>query len=84
MSPPLPTEKRLDLLDARMTALEQLPGRMDRLAVRMDRLEAQMSGIREELLASIDDARRENRVLFEEALSRIKTIQEGLPAKRRR
>ena len=30
-----------------------------------------------------EDARRENRVLFEEALSRITTIQEGLPPRRK-
>ena len=78
MSPPLPTEERLDLLDARMTALEQLPVRMDRLEIRMDRLEVQMVGTREELVARLDDTRREMRVLHEDALGRIAVIGEGL------
>ena len=67
MSPPLPIEEWLDLLDARLIALEQLPDRMDRLETGMD-----------QLLARVDDTRREMRVLHEDVLGRIAVIGEEL------
>jgi hypothetical protein len=52
-----------------MTALEQLPARMDRVEPALTALSA-----------CIDDARREARVLHENAIGRIAMIGEGLDA----
>ena len=54
-----------------MTALEQLPGRMERM-------EIQLVESRDALSARIDDARREMRVLHEDVLGRIAVIGDGL------
>jgi methyl-accepting chemotaxis protein len=90
-------ENSLERLEQRVTAIEQLPARMDRLESQIVQLRAEMrdefSAIRRELTERIEDARaesrslfedarRENRVLFEEALARITNIQEGLSATR--
>ena len=62
-----PLEDRLERLDTRMTALEQLPARMDGVESALTVLSAR-----------IDDARRETRVLHEDVLGRIAVIGEGL------
>lgn len=64
MAARLSVEERLDLLETRMTALEDLPNQIDRL-------ETQLS-------ARIDDARRETRVLYEDILVRLGVLGEGL------
>lgn len=88
-------ENRVETLERRVTAVEELPGRMDRLEVQIVQLRAEMhdefSAIREEIRAGdenvlatvsarIDDARREARVLHEDAIARIAVIGEGLAA----
>ena len=84
MAAPLRVEERLVTLEARMTAIEQLPARMDRLESQVVDLRSDVQEMRKELVERIEGARRETRLLFEETLSRIATIQEGLPNKRRK
>ena len=67
-----------------MTAIEHLPARMDRLESQFVELRAEVHQMHTELVERVEGARRETRVLFEETLSRIATIQEGLTAKRRK
>ena len=69
MAAPLRVEQRLSTLEERMTALEQLPDRMDRL----DRVIRKLS-------ARIEDARRETRVLHEDVIGRLSLLGEGLAA----
>ena len=84
MAAPLPVEERLVRLETRMTAIEQLPARMDRLESQLVDLRTDVHQMHSELVERIEGARRETRVLFEETLSRIATIQEGLSLKRRK
>lgn len=78
-----------------MTALEELPGRMDRLELQIVQLRGEMrdefSATRAETRAGdenvmatvyawIHDARREARVLHQDAIARIALIGEGLAA----
>lgn len=89
-------EKRVETLEPRVTALEELPGRMDRLELQIVQLRVEMrdefSAIREEIRAGdetvvstlsvrIEDALREARVLHEDAIARIAVIGEGLAAR---
>ena len=74
------TEERLRRLEARMTALEQFPHRMDRFALHMERLEHRIDQVGAQLSERIDDARRETRVLHEDVLGRIAVIREGFAA----
>ena len=64
-----PLETRLQRLETRMTALEQLPARMDGVESALVALSAR-----------IDDTRREMHVLHEDVLGRIAVIGEGLDA----
>jgi hypothetical protein len=84
MAAPLRVEERLDCLEARMTAIEQLPTRMDRLESQFVDLRSEVHQMHSDLVERIEEARRETRVLFEETLTRISTIQEGLTGKRRK
>ena len=84
MAAPLPVEERLVRLETRMTAIEQLPARMDRLESQLVDLRTDVHQMHSELVERIEGARRETRVLFEETLSRIATIQEGLTPKQRK
>ena len=82
-----------------MTKLEELPDRMDRLELQIVQLRAEMhdefSAIRGQmreagamivtaLMEQIEQSRRETRVLFEESLARIATIQEHLDTRRKK
>ncbi len=67
-----------------MIANEPLPERRDRLESQFVDLRSDVHQMHSELAERIEGARRETRVLFEETLSRIATIQEGLPRKRRK
>ena len=73
-------EDRLQRLETRMTALEQLPGRMDRMEIQLVELRGDHAASRNALIARIDDTRREMRVLHEDVLGRIAVIGEGLAA----
>lgn len=64
-------EERLASVEARMSALDHLPAQVNRL-------ESEMREMHAELLERIEDARRETRVLHEDALGRIAVIGEGL------
>src|SRR5688500_17832363 len=70
MAPPLRVEERLRSLEARMTALEQL----------RDEMRTGHVMIVTALTEQIEESRRHTRVLFEEALSRIAFVSEGLTA----
>ena len=78
MPAPTPLEHRLERLETRMTALEQLPGRMERMEIQLVELRGEVTGSRDALSARIDDTRREMRVLHEDVLGRIAVIGEGL------
>src|SRR5688572_16867427 len=91
MAAPLRVEQRLTALEARMTALEHLPARMDRLATEMVEFRSEMrdefAAVRGEiaavdarLSASIEDSRRESRVLHEDVIARIAVLGKGLAA----
>lgn len=98
-------ENRFERLERRVTAIEQLPARMDRLEAQIVQLRAEMRdgvfairheiqtgdeavqrSLREEIRTGhvmivttltelIEESRRQTHVLFEEAVSRIATIQ---------
>jgi hypothetical protein len=83
-------ENRLERLDDRVTEIEQLPARMDRLESQMVQLRTEMrdefSAVRGEirtgdvmivttLTEQTEESRRQTRVLFEEAVSRIASLQ---------
>lgn len=78
MPVPAPLEDRLQRLETRMTALEQLPERMDQMELQLVELRGDVAASRDELRAGIDDTRREMRVLHEDVLERIAVIGEGL------
>ena len=59
-----------------MTVLEQLPARMDRF-------ESQMEHLRTEMRDEFSAARREMRVLHEDAIGRIALVVEGVEAQRK-
>ena len=70
MPAPLRVEERLQLLEARMAALEQLRNEMRTGHVMI------VTALTEQL----EESRRHTRVLFEETLSRIAVVSEGLKA----
>jgi len=78
-------ENRVEQLEARVAKLEQLPDRIDGLASQIVQLRTEMHGefsavrteIREEIRLGDEETRRYMRVLHEEVISRIATIQEG-------
>ena len=85
-------ENRVEQLEARVAKLEQLPERIDGLASQVVQLRTEMheefsavrtemrdefSAVREEIRLGDEDTRRYMRVLHEEVISRIATIQEG-------
>lgn len=119
-------ENRVESLEHRVTALEELPARMDRMELQILQLRAEMrdefSALRHEiragdeetcrvlrdeiragdeetrrvlreeirngnamtvttLVALTEQARRETRVLFEDVVARLSSIQEGRPPK---
>jgi hypothetical protein len=83
-------ENKLERLERRVTEIEQLPARMDRLESQIAQLRTEMrdefSAVRGEirtgdvmivttLTEQIEESRRHTRVLFEEAVSRIASLQ---------
>jgi uncharacterized coiled-coil protein SlyX len=85
-------ENRVEHLEARMAKLEQLPERVDGLASQIVQLRTEMhdefsavrtemrdefSAVREELRLGGEETRRYMRVLHEDVISRLATIQEG-------
>lgn len=80
----IPVEERLTNLETRMTALEQLPARMDGLESQIVQLREEMRTghvmIVTSLTEQIQESRRHAQVLFEESLSRISVVSEGLSA----
>lgn len=93
MAAPLRVEERLSSLEARMTAVEQLPSRVDRLASELRaEIRAGDEVLREDmrtghvmiltaLTEQIEESRRETRVLHEDVLGRIRVVGEGLAAR---
>jgi uncharacterized coiled-coil protein SlyX len=81
-------ENRVEQLEARVAKLEQLPERIDGLASQIVQLRTGMhdefSAVREEIRLGDEETRRYMRVLHEEVISRIATIQEGQDASRPR
>ena len=73
MTAGLTVEERFGSVEAPLSALDHLPAQVNRLKSRIREM-------REELLRRIDDARREARVLHENAIGRIAMIGEGLDA----
>ena len=80
----IPVEERLTNLETRMTALEQLPARMDGLESQIVQLREEMRTghvmIVTSLTEQIEESRRHTQVLFEESLARIAVVGEGLSA----
>lgn len=85
-------ETRVENLEKRVTMLEELPARIDRIESQIVQLRTEMrdgfSAMRDEirttnehtvrtLTEAIEVARRETRVLFEEALARIAVLDEA-------
>ena len=84
-------ERKVERLEERVNAIEQLPARIDGLGLQILQLREEMriefSAVRCEMAAGdelvsarIEDARRETRVLHENAIGRIAVIGEGLEA----
>ena len=96
--PPETIESRVDRLERRVTDLETLPDRITAIESQIVQLRAEMRGefsaVREEIRSGDEETRRvlgeridENgrhmRVLHEEVIGRLATIQEGQSAPRR-
>jgi hypothetical protein len=83
--------ERLEILETKVEALEGLPARVTAVELQIlqlrDEMRAAFSATREELRAEIragdEETRRHMRVLHEEVISRIATIQEGRPARKK-
>ena len=81
---------RVENLERRVDLLEALPGRVTAVELQILQLRGEMREqfdaleLRQEIREGDDETRRYMRVLHEEVLSRIATIQESLPRRRRR
>ena len=83
---------RVENLERRVDLLEALPGRVTAVELQILQLRGEMreqfdalrTELRQEIREGDDETRRYMRVLHEEVLSRIVTIQESLPRRRRR
>ena len=88
-------ERKVEMLEERVNAIEQLPARIDGLESQILQLREEMRveffAVRREMVAGdervmnglsarIEDARRETRVLHENAIGRIAVIGEGVEA----
>jgi len=62
-------DKRVDLVERKMEALETLPDRVTRV-------ELQLVHLRDEIRSGDDETRRYMRVLHEDVIARLATIQE--------
>ncbi len=78
---PQPLETRVESLEQRVTRLEELPGGMDRLESQIVQLRTEMhdefSAVREEIRTGDEETRHCMRMLFEEYIGRVKTIDDG-------
>jgi hypothetical protein len=94
----LTLSKRMDIVEQKLAGLESLPQRMTALESQFlqlrEEMRAEFSAIREETQAGDEETRRvlreeiaalgtHMRVLHEEVISRISTIQEGRPPRPR-
>jgi len=98
MMPPQALDSRVTKLEHRVTELEQLPARIDDLTSQVSQLRSEMRGefsaVRLEIAAqgatvrAIDERSEaigiQMRVLYEDVVSRLSLLQDGLPARRRR
>jgi predicted nucleic acid-binding Zn-ribbon protein len=79
---------RVELLEERVTALEQLPGRMSALESQIVQLRSEMraefSAVRQEMRGLNEETRAEMRTLHGEVLDRIAKISEGSRPGRKR
>ena len=90
--------ERVEVVEMRVGALEELPGRMAAVESQILELRTEMRGefsavhgemremegrLRQEMRALNDETRAEMRVLHEEVLDRIAKIGEGAPTKRK-
>ena len=85
---PQSVETRVESLEVRVTQLEELPGRMDPVESQIVQLRTEMhdefSAVRQEMRegfakaeAGDEQTRNYMRVLFEDYIGRLKTIDEG-------
>jgi len=74
-------ESRVDNLELRVTELEKLPDRISAVESQIVLLRTEMrsefSAVRTEIAEKHDEALRYMRVLHEEVIGRLKTMQEG-------
>lgn len=81
---------RVENLEMRVSALEELPRRLDSIELQFLHLREHVDGkfsaleqkLEQKIEAGDDETRRFMRVLHEEVLSRIALLQEGLDARR--
>jgi vacuolar-type H+-ATPase subunit I/STV1 len=85
--PPQTIENKVQGLEKRVTTLEQLPERMTAVESQIVQLRSEMrdgfSAVRQEIRDGDEETRRYMRVLIEDVIGRIATIQEGLTPKRK-
>ena len=81
--PPQTIESRVTSLERRVTQLEQLPARIDDLTLQVSQLRTEMRGEFSAVRASIGERATavEMRVLYEDVISRLALLQEGLSAR---
>ena len=80
---PQPVESRIETLEYRVTTLEELPGRIDDLTLQVSQLRTEMSAEFSAVRAEMATG-SQMRALYEDVISRIALLQEGLtPAKRK-
>jgi vacuolar-type H+-ATPase subunit H len=80
--------ERVEVLEMRVGALEELPARMAAVESQIVQLRSEMRGefsaVRAEMRKLNEETRAEMRTLHEEVLDRIAKIGEGTPAPRKR
>jgi len=85
-------DKRVDLVEKKMGALETLPDRVTRVELQLVHLRDEIrSGdeetrrvLRDEIRSGDDETRRYMRVLHEDVIARLATIQEGKRPRKKR
>lgn len=84
---PQTIDSRVERLETRVTALEQLPARMDAFELRLsqfqDEVRVEFSATRSGLRQEIRELSAQMRMLHEDVLSRLALIQESLPRRRK-
>ena len=84
---PQTIDSRVERLETRVTALEQLPARMDAFELRLsqfqDEVRVEFSATRSGLHQEIRELSAQMRMLHEDVLSRLALIQESLPRRRK-